>query len=203
MANHLWVGDISYVPVASLPSAYLAVLMDRFSRMIVGWQLRKDMTDQLVINSLRQAIKARRPGPGLIHFLGFTHISRKTRRGDFTIHLKTSRKKFQAKLTELKEKLSRRSHDDLAQVGDWLQSVFRGWSQYYAVPGNYPRLQQFRDAIQKLWLRTLRRRSHRGRRLTCDKFSKLCKRWLPTPKILHLIPMRGLPVNIQGKSRMR
>ena len=36
-------------------------------------------------------------------------------------------------------------HDDLAQVCAWLQSVFRGWCQYYAVPGNYPRLQQFRE----------------------------------------------------------
>jgi hypothetical protein len=45
------------------------------------------------------------------------HISGKTRRGKFTIHRKTSRKKFQAKLAELKEMLSRRRHDDLAKVG--------------------------------------------------------------------------------------
>lgn len=65
--NRLWVADISYVPVVSLPYAYLAVLMDRFSRMIVGWQLRTDMTDQLVIEAFQQAIKTRRPAPGLIH----------------------------------------------------------------------------------------------------------------------------------------
>jgi putative transposase len=65
--NRLWVADISYVPVVSLPYAYLAVLMDRFSRMIVGWQLRTDMTDQLVIEAFQQAIKTRRPTPGLIH----------------------------------------------------------------------------------------------------------------------------------------
>jgi len=58
----------------------------------------------------------------------------------------------------------------------------------YAVPGNYPRLKQFRDAIQAQWLSVLRRRSQRGRRLTWDKFSKLPKRWLPTPKILHPYP---------------
>lgn len=65
--NQLWVADISYVPVVSLPFAYLAVLMDRFSRMIVGWQLRTDMTDQLVIDAFQKAIKTRRPAPGLIH----------------------------------------------------------------------------------------------------------------------------------------
>jgi RNA-directed DNA polymerase len=126
--------------------------------------------------------------PETFDFLGFTHISGKTRRGDFTIHRKTSRKKFHAKLADLKEKLSRRRHDDLAQVGAWLHSVYRGWCQYYAVPGNYARLRQFRDAIQDRWLRTLRRRSQRGRRLTWEKFSKLCTRWLPTPKILHPYP---------------
>ena len=65
--NRLWVGDISYVPVETLPFAYLAVLMDRYSRMIVGWQLRTDMTDQLVIDALHQAIRSRKPELGLIH----------------------------------------------------------------------------------------------------------------------------------------
>ena len=41
---------------------------------------------------------------------------------------------------------------------------------------------------KSMWLRTLRRRSQRGRRLTWEKFAKLCKRWLPTPKILHPYP---------------
>jgi RNA-directed DNA polymerase len=123
-----------------------------------------------------------------LHFLGFTHISGKTRRGDFTILRRTSRKKFQATLAKLKERLSRNRHADLATVGQWLQSVYRGWCQYYAVPGNYARLQQFRDAIQIMWLRTLRRRSQRGRHLTWSKFSQLSKRWLPTPTILHPYP---------------
>ena len=94
----------------------------------------------------------------------------------------------EAKLADLKAKLSWKRRADLATVGAWLQGVLRGWCQYYAVPGNSPRLQQFRDAIQKLWLRALRRRSQRGRRLTWAMFSKRSKRWLPTPKILHPNP---------------
>lgn len=65
--NRLWVADISYIPVASLPFAYLAILMDRYSRMIVGWQIRKDMTEQLVLDALRKAIRKRKPYIGLIH----------------------------------------------------------------------------------------------------------------------------------------
>lgn len=67
LPNRLWVGDITYIPIQSLKFGYLAVLMDRFSRSIVGWKLGKDMTDQIVITSLRQAIQARKPAPKLIH----------------------------------------------------------------------------------------------------------------------------------------
>jgi len=166
----------------------LAALGERLAKF--GLALHPEKTRLIEFGRYAEGRRAKRGDgpPETFDFLGFTHISGKTRRGDFTIHRKTSRKKFQAKLAELKEQLSRRCHDDLAQVGAWLQSVFRGWSRYYAVPGNYPRLQQFRDAIQDMWLRTLRRRSQRGRRLTWKKFSNLCKRWLPTPKILHPYP---------------
>ena len=166
----------------------LAALRERFTKF--GLELHPEKTRLIEFGRYAEERRAKRGDgpPETFDFLGFTHISGKTRRGDFTIHRKTSRKKFQAKLAELKAQLSRRRHDDLAKVGAWLQSVFRGWCQYYAVPGNYARLRQFRTALQVLWLRVLRRRSQRGRRLIWEKFSKLCRRWLPTPKILHPYP---------------
>lgn len=166
----------------------LADLKERFTKF--GLELHPEKTRLIEFGRYAEERRTRRGAgpPETFDFLGFTHVSGKTRRGDFTIHRKTSRKKFQAKLADLKDQLSRRRHDDLALVGAWLQSVFRGWCQYYAVPGNYARLRQFREAIQVIWLRTLRRRSQRGRRLTWEKFSKLCQRWLPTPKILHPYP---------------
>ena len=155
-----------------------------------GLELHPDKTRLIEFGRYAEERRGKRGEgpPETFDFLGFTHISGKTRRGDFAILRKTSRKKFQTKLVALREQLIRRRHDDLAQVGAWLQSVFRGWCQYYAVPGNYQRLQQFRDAIQVMWLGVLRRRSQRGRNLTWAKFSKLSKRWLPTPKILHPYP---------------
>ncbi len=39
---------------------------------------------------------------------------------------------------------------DLAEVGSWLSSVYKGWCNYHAVPLNSTRLNQFRAAIQKL-----------------------------------------------------
>ena len=155
-----------------------------------GLELHPEKTRLIEFGRYAEERRAKRGDgpPETFDFLGFTHISGKTRRGDFTIHRKTSRKKFQAALPKLKEELSRRRHDDLTEVGAWLQSVFRGWCQYYAVPGNYARLRQFRKALQVMWYRTLRRRSQRGRRLTWEKFSQLSRRWLPTPKILHPYP---------------
>jgi RNA-directed DNA polymerase len=166
----------------------LAALKERFAKF--GLELHPDKTRLIEFGRYAEERRAKRGNdpPETFDFLGFTHICGKTRRGDFTIHRKTSRKKFQTKLNELKAQLLRRRHDDLAEVGRWLRSVYRGWCQYYAVPGNYTRLRQFKDALQKMWLRVLRRRSQRGRRLTWAKFSKLCRRWLPTPKILHPYP---------------
>lgn len=67
MANQLWVGDITYIPVASNGFCYLSTLMDRFSRKIVGWSFGDDMTESLVSKSLRSAIAERQPQPDLIH----------------------------------------------------------------------------------------------------------------------------------------
>lgn len=65
--NELWVGDITYIPIVRSGFAYMATLMDRFSRRIVGWSLKMDMTEELVIETLRQAIGNRQPSEGLIH----------------------------------------------------------------------------------------------------------------------------------------
>jgi putative transposase len=65
--NELWVGDITYLPLRGGGFCYLAGLMDRFSRDIVGWSIESSMTESLVLAVLRQAIRSRQPGEGLIH----------------------------------------------------------------------------------------------------------------------------------------
>lgn len=166
----------------------LAALRERFAKF--GLELHPEKTRLIEFGRYAEERRAERGDgpPETFDFLGFTHISGKTRRGEFTIHRQTARKKFRGKLADLKQKLSRKMHADVAAVGTWLQSVVRGWYQYYAVPGNYRRLQQFRDAIQDMWLRLLRRRSQRGRHFTWAHFSKVCQHWLPKPKILHAYP---------------
>jgi putative transposase len=65
--NQVWLGDITFVPLAGGRFAYLALLMDLYSRRTVGWELDEHMAEPLVLAALRAAIAARQPEPGLIH----------------------------------------------------------------------------------------------------------------------------------------
>lgn len=64
--NQAWVADITYI---RLPTCfcYLAVLLDLFSRLCVGWHLSKDIDTRLTLAALEMARKRRNPPPGLIH----------------------------------------------------------------------------------------------------------------------------------------
>ena len=166
----------------------LAELRERFAKFSLELHPEKTRLFRFGRYAEQQRAQRGEAKPETFDFLGFTHICGKTRAGKFQIHRKTSRKKFQAKLKELKVKLFWNIHANLAEAGAKVLSVLRGWCQYYAVPGNYRRLAQFRDALQFMWLRALRRRSQRGRCLTWARFAQLTRCWLPTPKILHPYP---------------
>lgn len=64
--NRIWVGDLTYVWTAEGWS-YLAVLLDLYSRRVVGWSFADHMRTELPLTALRRALDARQPGPGLIH----------------------------------------------------------------------------------------------------------------------------------------
>ena len=63
--NQAWVADITYIRTRS-GGLYLAVVMDLFARMVVGWAMAPDMQATLVCQALQLAIVQRRPAPGLI-----------------------------------------------------------------------------------------------------------------------------------------
>jgi transposase InsO family protein len=65
--DQLWVGDITYIPLADRSFCYLALLMDRYSRAVVGWSLDDSMTDALTIRTLKAALRRRQPPANLIH----------------------------------------------------------------------------------------------------------------------------------------
>jgi transposase InsO family protein len=65
--NEVWVADITYIPLRTGDFAYLALVMDLFSRRVLGWDLAALMTETLVLEALRQAIGLRQPPPNVIH----------------------------------------------------------------------------------------------------------------------------------------
>jgi putative transposase len=64
--NRLWLADITYVPTLE-GWLFLGVVMDAFSRKIVGWSMRDDLKAELVVDALAMAVTRRRPPAGLIH----------------------------------------------------------------------------------------------------------------------------------------
>jgi putative transposase len=64
--NQLWVADITYIRLKA-EFVYLAVILDGFSRKVVGWALDRTLAVRLTSGALEQAIERRQPAPGLVH----------------------------------------------------------------------------------------------------------------------------------------
>jgi transposase InsO family protein len=64
--NQLWRADITYIRL-ELEFVYLAVILDAFSRRVVGWALERTLEAGLVLTALRRALKQRQPPAGLVH----------------------------------------------------------------------------------------------------------------------------------------
>jgi len=64
--NQLWVADITYIRLHR-EFVYLAVILDAYSRKVVGWELDRTLAARLVVAALEKAIAERKPPPGLVH----------------------------------------------------------------------------------------------------------------------------------------
>src|SRR5690242_4926564 len=64
--NQLWVADITYIRLKA-EFVYLAVILDAFSRKVVGWALDRSLAMRLTVAALEQAIERREPKSGLVH----------------------------------------------------------------------------------------------------------------------------------------
>jgi putative transposase len=64
--DQVWLADITYIPTGE-GWLYLAVILDLFTRKVVGWAMRDHMRAELTIAALIMAIQRRRPAAGLIH----------------------------------------------------------------------------------------------------------------------------------------
>jgi putative transposase len=64
--DQLWIADITYIRLEE-EFVYLAVILDAFSRRVIGWALDRSLEDKLTLTALRMALEQRQPGSGLVH----------------------------------------------------------------------------------------------------------------------------------------
>lgn len=64
--NEIWVADITYIRIATC-FVYLAVILDLFSRKVVGWAISRSLQREICLEALKMALETRDPAPGCIH----------------------------------------------------------------------------------------------------------------------------------------
>jgi putative transposase len=137
--NQLWVADLTYIRLRT-EFVYLAVLLDAFSRRVIGWALGRTLEAGLVRSALAMALRQRRPEPGLVHHsdrgvqyasADYTELLKKNQ-----IQISMSRKgnpydnaACESFMKTLKyEEVYRTQYRDLAdaytQIGEFLEGVY-------------------------------------------------------------------------------
>jgi RNA-directed DNA polymerase len=162
----------------------LSVLPKRFAK--YGLTLHPEKTRLLEFG--RDASRnARRQGkkPATFDFLGFTHICARSRRGKFTVHVKTMSKRLRRGLKAIAEWCREHRHDPVNEQQKTLNAKLRGHYQYYGRPTNYRSLWQFYRRVCRIWREWLSRRT-RGRPLTWERYMELLRQHpLLLPRIMH------------------
>jgi putative transposase len=64
--DEVWVGDITYIRILT-GFVFLAVILDLYTRKVIGWAISKAINHELTLTALRMAIQKRKPAPGIIH----------------------------------------------------------------------------------------------------------------------------------------
>ena len=131
--------------------------------------------------------------PETFNFLGFTFICERNSRGQFLVKRITRRDRMRATLREIKDELRRRMHQPIPEQGAWIEQVVRGFFAYHAVPTNGAALKAFYYYVERIWLRTLRRRSQKDR-FSWQRMHRLAADWIPKPRILHPYPDKRFAV---------
>jgi len=152
----------------------LQVLPKRFAR--YGLTLHPEKT-RLVEFGRQAFAKAKRTGARTesFDFLGLTHKCALSRRGKFTVHVKTMKKRLRRSFKAISEWCRVHRHDPVDEQQAVLNAKLRGHYQYYGRPTNYRSLWQFYRGVRCVWKKWLGRRS-RGRTLTWEKYAQLLHR---------------------------
>jgi RNA-directed DNA polymerase len=150
------------------------VLPKRFAKF--GLTLHPEKT-RLVAFGRQALAEASRTGtkPDTFDFLGFTHKCARSRRGRFTVHVNTMKKRLRRSLKGITEWCRTHRHYDVDWQQATLNAKLRGHYQYYGRPTNFRSLRKFYREVRRTWKKWLGRRT-RGRTLTWEKYAQLLNR---------------------------
>ena len=121
------------------------------------------------------------------------HVGARSRRGRFTIHVRTIRKRLRRSVKAVAQWCQQHRHDPVENQAAALNAKLRGHYQYYGRPTNMRSLWRFYRLVRRLWRKWLNRRT-RGKYLDWDTFQQLLKRHpLLVPRICHAWASPGSP----------
>jgi RNA-directed DNA polymerase len=151
----------------------LEVLPQRFEK--VGLTLHPEKT-RLIEFGRYAAGNARRKGkkPETFDFLGLTHLCARSRKGKFTVHVKTVVKRLRRGLKAIAEWCKMHRHDPVAEQQKTLNAKLRGHYQYYGRLTNYRSIWQFYRRVRRIWHEWLNRRT-RGRTLSWERYVQILR----------------------------
>jgi group II intron reverse transcriptase/maturase len=150
------------------------VLPKRFGK--YGLELHPEKTRLLAFG--RRALEAAGKGgkkPATFDFLGFTHVCAWSRRGRFTIHVRTVAKRLRRSLLRISEWCRKHRHDPVDEQCEALNRKLRGHYQYYGRSTNSLGIKRFYRAVRRIWRKWLNRRT-RGKTLPWPEYAKLLAR---------------------------
>ena len=161
----------------------LQVLHKRFGRYGLTLHPEKTRLMEFGPGVWRRAQKRGGKKPDTFDFLGFTHVCTRSRRGRFTVHVRTMRTRLRRALAEVTEWCKRHRHDPVKEQAQMLSSKLRGHYQYYGRPTNYDGIMRFYQTVRGIWRKWLDRRT-RGKRVTWPVYAQIEQRHpLSRPRI--------------------
>jgi group II intron reverse transcriptase/maturase len=170
----------------------LEVLAKRFAK--YGLTLHPEKTRLLAFGRSALSSKPDAPKPATFDFLGFTHVGARSRRGRFTIHVRTMRKRLRRSVKAVAQWCQHHRHDPVGEQAAALNAKLRGHYQYYGRPTNYRSVRAFYRLVRRLWHKWLNRRT-RGKTLAWRDFAQLLRQHpLLPPRICHAWAGPGRPV---------
>jgi RNA-directed DNA polymerase len=123
--------------------------------------------------------------PETFDFLGFKHLCARSRKGGFTVHVKTIAKRLHRGLKAIADWCKQHRHEPVDEQQKTLNAKLRGHYQYYGRPTNFRSIRQFYRRVRRIWREWLSRRT-RGRPLTWERYLAILRQHpLLPPRITH------------------